>query len=146
MPENHVATAEDFRALAKSKEAEAEIIKLPTSGLRILVKRPTPSWFLFRGRMPQGLAARSAANQSNPQISASEIVELSEWIVALLEKTVIKPKICRNPKMDEIGPDEIPDEDLRFIIRYAQGEVAAEGSDLESFRGNGKSPALSSNG
>ncbi len=125
--ENGRINAEDFKKhAAAARLARAERVVLPKSGLPMLLARPSTRWFLFHQRLPMSLAARAdgAGEHRAALPTADEARELAEWVVALVEKTVVEPRLSLNPAENEISPDWLPQEDLDFIIRYAVGEVA----------------------
>ena len=139
---NGLATVEDFRRAAQAREAHAERVVLPKLGKAVLLRRPTPVWFVFRGRLPQSLAARVLGLGSNfggeRTASAAELAELADWIITLLQETLVEPRISLHPGPGEIPPELLDIEDVNFILRWAYGELGteAEGSaaSLESFR------------
>jgi hypothetical protein len=126
----------------------AETVTLP-SGLVFLMRRPRPLWWVLEGRLPSSLAAKLAGDSglaTRDSGKPEEIIELSRWVIALLEETVIEPKIRLKPGPKEVDPNWISEEDLLFIIRYAGGEVQADGRDLSSFPGVGESAAAGAGG
>jgi hypothetical protein len=147
--ENHIARAEDIRKAAQARRAEVqapERVVLPESGYAVVLRRPTPMWFLFHGYLPMSLAARQQAGAGDTEVrgtiqTAEEFVEFSKWIVDLLSEVFVGPKLSLNPGDGEISPEWLTEEDVNFIIRWAVGEVTAEGSgasgvrDLAEFRG-----------
>jgi hypothetical protein len=156
---NGVAKPEDFRRAAESRKAEtqaAERVVLPKSGHPVMLRRPTPMWFLFHGHLPMSLAARqSAAAGSVAAIqTAEELVEFSKWIVELLGEVFVRPGLSLDPGAEEISPEWLPEEDVNFIIRWAVGEVTTDGTrgsashDLAEFRGTaaGTAPAPGAGG
>ncbi len=152
--ENPIATSDDFKRRAEAdRRNRAERVVLPKSGLAVLLARPSTRWFLFHQRLPMSLAAHAEVgvvhpDKSGPLPSAQEARELAEWVVALVQKTVVEPRLSLNPGPEEISPDWLSQEDVDFIIRYAVGEVVAltsgpsptgkgeggEGGDLVPFR------------
>lgn len=144
MDNNEISTAEDFRRLAEANAFEApEPLTLP-SGLKIIAQRPKPVWWmLYRGSLPQTLAAEVSGNGDRPQLSDDEIVASSITMVKLFETMVIQPRIRRIPAPGEVDPAWISDEDTMFLVKYAGGEVAADGQDLQNFSGIDKSSAIS---
>lgn len=168
---NHIATPKEFHSAYEcDRRARAERVVLPKSGLAMLLARPSTRWFLFQQRLPMSLAVRAqgavAAMSSSPGRGETplekieEARELAEWVVALLEKTVVAPRLSLDPGPDEVSPDWLPAEDVDFIIRYAVGEVApltsapsslgrgerGEGCDLAAFRRERKSAARGAGG
>lgn len=139
--ENQIATAEDFNR-ASAEEQQAEAVLLPKLGKAVLMKRPSPLWFIFRGQLPQSLAASASGAAPPPPIHTAEDAErVARWITDLLKAVMVSPRVSLTPREGEIAPDQISEEDLNFIIRWAVGEVASaepDGScarDLAPFRG-----------
>jgi hypothetical protein len=160
---NVVATADDFRQAAEAeRRRRAERVVLPKSGLVVLLARPSTRWFLFHQRLPMSLAARAdGPGQHRAALpTAQEARELAQWVVALVEKTVLEPRLSLHPAENEISPDWLPQEDVDFIIRYAVGEVApltpgpspfgrgerGEGGDLAPFRRGRPDSSVSAGG
>ncbi|MDE3180388.1 MAG: hypothetical protein KGM47_12105 [Acidobacteriota bacterium] len=141
--ENHIATAEDFRT-ALDCGRTVERVLLPKLRKPVLMRRPSPLWFIFRGQLPQALALPAAgceeANRGGQ--TDEDVLTLTHWIFDLLREVMVQPRISLSPGPGEIPPDLIADEDLNFIIRWAVGEVVSDGSDdsatgdLTSFREN----------
>ena len=135
---NGIATAEEFRAAARVRGELAPMV-LPCSGLKVLLRRPSPLWFLFHGLLPASLAARLEGGQ--PQIeTADDLRTLADWMVPLLGEVFVEPRLVLEPGPAEISPDLLELEDVSFIIRWAVGEVTAEAGDLARFR-NQREPA-----
>ena len=144
--QNNVATAEDFRTAAAASKAPPERVVLPKLGRAVLMRRPAPMWFIFRGRLPQSLAIRafpqalgpggpSAGSDSAGASALEELALLADWIIALLEEVLVEPRVSRDPGPDEITPEMLDAEDVNFIIRWAYGEVGSEArDDLAPFR------------
>lgn len=140
--ENHIATSQDFKT-AFDLDQRVERVVLPKLGKPVLMRRPSPLWFVFRGQLPLTLAIAGAVAKADAQPAAhtpQEAQALAAWIVDLLSEVMVQPRISLSPGPDEIPPDLIADEDLNFIIRWAVGEVANEGGngsparDLAPFR------------
>src|SRR5579883_1317386 len=65
---NHLATPQDFK-LAQDLDRKVHRVVLPKLGKAVLMRRPSPLWFIFRGQLPASLAAKVAhTNASAPQI------------------------------------------------------------------------------
>ena len=129
---NGVASAEDFQVAARMR-SQPERLVLPKSGLSVLLRRPGPMWFLFRGLLPASLAARLEGGQ--PRLDTVEDLRtLAEWMVPLLTEVFVEPRLVLEPGPGEISPDLLDLDDASFVIRWAVGEVAAECGDLASFR------------
>ncbi|HEV2499451.1 MAG TPA: hypothetical protein VGY31_07740 [Terriglobia bacterium] len=140
--ENHIATSQDFKT-AFELDQRVERVMLPKLGKPVLMRRPPPLWFVFRGQLPHTLAIAGAISKADavPVVHTPEEAQaLAGWIVDLLSEVMVQPRISLSPGPDEIPPDLLADEDLNFIIRWAVGEVACEGSngspvrDLAPFR------------
>ena len=130
-----IATVEDFKKKFQERQnGEAEPVTLP-SGLSVMARRPKPDWWLrHMGQLPTSMAAQlSGTAEVISQLSIQELVEYSRWAVQLVQEIVLSPVIRINPGPDEVDPDWISDEDLRFLIKYAGGEVSADNTSLEVF-------------
>ncbi|MGH9449822.1 MAG: hypothetical protein ACRD11_04695 [Terriglobia bacterium] len=142
--ENHIATPQDFKS-AQDLDRRVERVVLPKLRKAVLMRRPSPLWFAFRGQLPQSLAVTAAApgRVQPPVIQDPEGAQaLTNWILDLLTEVMVEPRISLSPGPGEIPPELISDEDLTFILRWSVGEVASEGlddpsvRDLATFRGN----------
>jgi hypothetical protein len=139
---NGLATSEDFERAAEARESRPERVVLPKLGKAVLLRRPSPVWFVFRGRLPQSLAARIADQGAmvgaERVATAQDVAELADWIVAILQETVLEPRISLNPGPGEIPPELLDIEDVNFILRWAYGELRTESegsaASLDSFR------------
>ncbi|MGH9377160.1 MAG: hypothetical protein ACRD1I_00040 [Terriglobia bacterium] len=140
--ENHIATSQDFKT-AFELDQRVERVVLPKLGKAVLMRRPSPLWFVFRGQLPQTLALAGTIAKADVTPIAhtpEEAQALARWVVDLLSEVMVQPRISLSPGPGEIPPDLLADEDLNFIIRWAVGEVASEGSngsparDLAAFR------------
>lgn len=141
---NGVASAEDFRLAAQARGEPARMV-LPRSGLKVMLRRPSPLWFLFHGLLPASLAARLEGGQ--PQIeTADDLRALADWMVPLLREVFVEPRLALEPGPGEISPDLLELEDVSFVIRWAVGEVAAEAGDLAGFRDQREPAARGSGG
>ena len=156
-----LATADDFQRSAESRLASPEMVYLPKLGKAVLLRKPLPLWFVFRGRLPQSLAVRavpgSGAGLDLPGGNPTEdLIALADWIQTLLREVFLEPRVASDgtrPGEGEISPDWLDLEDVNFIIRWAYGEVAADGStasaadsDLAAFRGGPESTAAGASG
>ncbi|HLI35047.1 MAG TPA: hypothetical protein VKW70_08375 [Terriglobia bacterium] len=133
---NHLATPQDFK-LAQELDREVHRVVLPKLGKAVLMRRPSPLWFIFRGQLPASLASRvaqaNAGAPPNPPLKAPEDFQrVARWVVELLEEIMVQPRVSLSPGPGEIPPDLISDEDLNFMIRWAMGEVASDGGDASS--------------
>ena len=134
--DNNIASPQDFKA-ALELDRRVERVVLPKLGKAVLMRRPSPLWFIFRGQLPQSLAVSAAAGKPTSS-SLGGVPEdaqaVARWIADLLSEVMVQPRISVSPGPGEIPPDLISDEDLSFIIRWAVGEVASEGADGSSAR------------
>jgi len=143
---NGIASAADFRTAAAASKSPPERAVLPKLGKAVLMRRPAPMWFIFRGRLPQSLAIRAspqalgpggagAGSDSAGASALEELALLADWIIALLEEVLVEPRVSRDPGPDEITPEMLDAEDVNFIIRWAYGEVGSDArDDLAAFR------------
>lgn len=141
---NHIATADDFKS-AREVDSKVERVTLPELGKSVLMRRPSALWFIFRGQMPQSLAVRASGETGGPR-AADDVLRLGRWVSELLTEVMVEPRVSLSPGPGEISPDLFAIEDLNFIIRWAYGEVAADGSDLAAFRNQQASPASGAGG
>lgn len=130
---NGIARLEDFRRAALANENAPEPLTLPKSGLTILVRRPTPQWYLFKGRLPSSLAAIVQGQQPKAPLSREDDDAALAWINTLLAKVIVEPREL----LDNLDVLETPDRNA--IVGFAHGVLApGEGGeaagDLESFR------------
>lgn len=139
--ENQIATVDDFKRAAETRRQEPERLErvaLPRSGYAVLLRRPTPLWFLFHGHLPVSLAAKQQGGGGDTAAralqGAEEFVEFSKWIVELLSEVFVRPRLSLDPGAEEISPAWLDEDDVNFIIRWAVGEVAAEGSSASGVR------------
>ncbi len=135
--ENGVASSDDFLFAARLR-GQPESVVLPKSGLKVLLRRPSPMWFLFRGLLPASLAVRLEGRQARIE-TVEDLRTLAEWMVPLLGEVFVEPRLALEPGPGEISPDLLDLEDASFVVRWAVGEVASESGDLASFRGDGAS-------
>jgi hypothetical protein len=151
--ELRISNAAQVRACALERlrqeqaAAEGETVTLP-SGLIFMMRRPRPLWWALQGRLPSSLAARVAS--SEPPLAGArgseDTVALAQWITALLEETVVSPKVRLNPGAGEADPNWLSEEDVLFIMRYAGGEAMADGQSLDRFPPGGGEPAAAGAG
>jgi hypothetical protein len=132
---NGVASSDDFQFAARTR-GQPEYVVLPRSGLKVLLRRPTPMWFLFRGLLPASLAARLEGGKARIE-TVEDLRALADWIVPLLGEVFVEPRLVLEPGPGEISPDLLDLEDASFVVRWAVGEVASEASDLATFHGDG---------
>lgn len=134
---NGLASSDDFQLAARVR-GEPERVVLPKSGLKVMLRRPSPMWFLFRGLLPASLAARVEGGQARIE-TVEDLRALAAWMVPLLGEVFVEPRLALEPGPGEISPDLLDLEDAGFVVRWAVGEVAESG-DLATFRADG-SPA-----
>jgi hypothetical protein len=133
---NGIATADDFRKAAETQFEEPQLVTLPKLGKKVLMRRPTPSWMIFNGRLPVTMAARLSNATDTESARAESIVSAAEWMFKLVNAVMVKPRCVLNPKgNDEISPDLIDMEDIQFIMAWAAGEEVDEANNLNTFRG-----------
>ena len=129
---NGIATADDFR---KSLEFDPpERVVLPKLGLAVLLRRPSPMWLMFRGRLPVTLAARMSAN-ADREAKPEDILASADWLFKLLQAVMVRPRCVMDPVSDdEISPDLIDMDDVAFIASWASGEEVDAANSLNTFR------------
>lgn len=150
MGENGIAKPEDFRALRDSTPAERVV--LPKLGKPVLLRRPTPMWFLFRGQLPATLAGRLQGGVTGLN-ALEDFQALVNWAAPLLSHVFVEPRISLEPIAGEISPDLLDIEDAAFVIRWAVGEIDTAGkggqgsaNDLRPFCGGPEPVAAGSGG
>jgi hypothetical protein len=129
---NGVASPDEFLFAARLR-GQPEHVVLPKSGLKVLLRRPSPMWFLFRGLLPASLAVKLEGGQARVE-TVEDLRALAEWMVPLLSEVFVEPRLAPQPGPGEISPDLLDLDDASFVIRWAVGEVASESCDLASFR------------
>jgi len=142
--QNGVASAKDFQVAAQTR-GNPERLVLPHSGLKVLLRRPSPMWFLFHGLLPASLAAKVEGGQTRIE-SVEDLRVLADWMVPLLSEVFVEPRLTMAPGPGEISPDLLDLEDASFVIRWAVGEVASEAGDLAPFRDGRTSAAAGPGG
>jgi hypothetical protein len=151
---NGLATPEDFRRAAAARESRTERVVLPKLGKAVLLRRPSAIWFMFRGRLPQSLAVRFTAQGptfgAERTASAAEVTELADWIVTILQETLVEPRLSLNPGPGEIPPELLEIEDVNFILQWAYGELGGtpggSAASLDSFRDERKPASAGASG
>jgi hypothetical protein len=143
--ENGVASVKDFQIAAETRGTPERLI-LPKSGLKVLLRRPNPMWFLYHGLLPASLAARVEGGQARIE-SVEDLRALAQWMVPLLSEVFVEPRLTLEPGPGSISPDLLDLEDATFVIRWAVGEVASEaGGDLATFRDGRTTAAAGASG
>src|SRR5579863_8131865 len=97
--ENHIATAQDFKT-ALELDQRVERVILPKLGKSVLMRRPSPLWFVFRGQLPQSLAVAAAISRTEgtPAVQTAEDAQaLARWITDLLSEVMVQPRISLSP-------------------------------------------------
>jgi hypothetical protein len=144
----NIATAEDFIAAAQQRRlANAQPLTLP-SGLTVMAQRPGPEWWMRNvGRLPSSIASRFVSGNSTDPVSSGDLVEMARWTALMISEVVVSPVIRLNPGPSELEPHLISNDDLDYIMRFAGGEIAADGQGLDMFsRPAGSTPAVRANG
>lgn len=131
-----ISTAADFEKLAAERRAAAaEPVTLP-SGLKVMVYRPQLEWWIRHvGRLPQSMAAKVSGDSGTANVSNADLLEFAMWASKLMSEMIVAPKVTLNPKPGEVDPSWISDDDLKYLLRFAGGEIAADGQGLDSFSG-----------
>ncbi len=144
-----VSTVDDVKRKAEENAFELdETVELP-SGLVFQIRRPKPIWWILnRAIVPASLLGKlegSPIDQAPYDPTPEDLVASANMMTNLIESVVVSPKIRRNPKEDEVSPNYISQDDLMFILKYAGGEVSAQGQNLGDFRKQ-SGPAVDSTG
>lgn len=124
-----VSNAADWKRRGEAQALEtAERLELP-SGATILARRPGPEQLAMWGRLP------AVPGGQVEGLSAEDAAELARFMRDVLVYACVKPRVSLNPRegAEEIHPRDIPDEDTRFILRWAMR--AEEARALSGFRG-----------
>ena len=115
------------------------------SGKKAILRRPRPLYFVrVRNMLPQSVAARvQGAEASAVQSMEEELIGVTKFWVQVWTDIFVNPRMADNPSVDEIDPQWLQPKDAEFVMRWAVGEVASDGSDLAAFRDRvtGASPA-----
>jgi hypothetical protein len=130
-----VATSRDFYEDFNTRHP-AIAVTLPKLGKTVLLRRPSPLWFIFHDELPATLAASVAGGDPHDGAGPEKqsMSATSRWVLELLMHVMVQPRVSLHPEANEISPELIADEDVNFIIKWAYGEVAPDGSDLATFR------------
>jgi len=117
MSNNGIARAEDFRKAAEELNPPERVV-LPKSGLPVLLRRPTSfaCWLL---------------DERLAQLEASGLwSEYRDTMKAAVMAAMVAPKLSLAPREGEIHPNSLPEDDQKFILRWARGLVTRDGTDL----------------
>jgi hypothetical protein len=137
---NNIATAADFRQLAEAAAwAEAERVRLPKSGLGVILRRPTKFyWALRRSAWPRELREKLdlIGVGVKPELTPEETLQLLREDRQMLNEAFVDPKPSLDPGSAQFDPNWLPKEDAEFILKYLRGQVLANGQDLEIFPGS----------
>ena len=137
--ENGIATAEDFKAVMEFGPDQK--VLLPKLQKHVLLRRPSPMWMLFNGRLPVTMAAKMAQTASDSKQAVSDMVESAQWMFHLLNHVMVKPRCVLEPmSSNEISPDMIDMEDAVFIMGWAAGEEVDGTRSLNTFRDERSAP------
>jgi hypothetical protein len=130
---NGIATAEDFKAATFEKP---EQVVLPFLKKAVLLRRPSPLWFLLQGRMPVTLAAKlSQVDGIGAEGLATAMNEWAQWVYEALSDIMVKPRLSMHPQgPDEISPAMIDISDVKFMMAWAAGEEVDGTRSLATFR------------
>jgi len=118
MSTNGVATAQDYL------NAQQVDLRLP-SGKVFRVRAPG---LRFRFAMP-------APENLDGKPDAEKAEALAQFYYGMLVEVCVEPRVSMEPKEGELHPDRIRLADAQFIVRWAGGEVSADGADLGKFPG-----------
>lgn len=137
MSDERPSTLDEIRTKAAQNAFEdPELVTMP-SGLKFILRRPKPIWWvLAKGNMPQGLGLQARGDTPEP-LDAEQLAAAAPMVVRLVEGMFVEPTVKMGAPIEgpELNPNLIGDEDFAFLMKYAGGEVAADGSDLGAFRG-----------
>ncbi len=108
-------------------------MRLP-SGKKAILRKPSPLYFVrVRKGLPQSVAAR-VQDAASSESTDEELIALAKFWVRVWKDVFVNPRLAENPGEGEIDPRWLRPEDAEFIMRWAVGEVASNGSDLAAFR------------
>ena len=130
---NGIATAEDFNQAMEFGPPEK--VTLPKLGKPVLLRRPSPMWMLFNGRLPVTMAAKMSQGASEGKQGLEDMIASAQWMYRLLNKVMVKPRCVMQPEAaEEISPDMIDMDDVVFIMGWASGEEVDGTRSLSTFR------------
>ena len=137
---NHIATAAEFRQLAEAAAwTDPERVRLPKSGLAVILRRPTKFyWALRRSAWPGELREKLdlVGVGARPELTAEETLLLVREDRQMLSEAFVDPKPSPEPGSTQFDPNWLPKDDAEFIMKYLRGQVLANGQDLETFPGS----------
>jgi hypothetical protein len=128
-----ISTPEQIRAAQRSeREAKASRVVAPSGAVYRLYKPTAGEWLAVTGVLTQSLAAKIAPANSAP-LTTEEQVHIARQAMQLFSIVIVEPRFSLFPESDEVGPFDLPDTDREFIRKWASGQIAPDGSDLNSF-------------
>lgn len=131
-----ISTAADFEKKAADRRAAAAVPLTLPSGLTILAYCPQLEWWLRHlGRLPQSMALRVSRESGSSPVTGEEILTFALWASKLMAEIFVSPKLKLDPGPGEVDPSLVSDEDLTYLMRFAGGEIAADGQGLDTFSG-----------
>jgi hypothetical protein len=135
--EIEICRAEDY---GPDPHAEGQPIRLP-SGKMFLLRYPRLAFRLDRVLVSQSVAAMLQGGESPAEqspiaepVPKEKSVEVVSAYYEVLCEVCVRPKVSLTPGEGELHPDRITLDDALFIVRWAGGEVDANGNDLSTFR------------
>jgi len=147
---NNIASAAEFRQLAEAAAwTDPEQVRLPKSGLGVILRRPTKFyWALRRSAWPRELREKLdlVGVGVRPELTAEETLLLVREDRQMLNEAFVDPKPSLEPGSAQFDPAWLPKEDTEFILKYLRGQVLANGQDLETFPGSEPGHAEASSG
>jgi hypothetical protein len=147
---HNIATAAEFRQLAEAAAwTDPERVRLPKSGLGVILRRPTKFyWALRRSAWPRELREKLdlVGVGARPDLTAEETLLLVREDRQMLNESFVDPKPSLEPGATQFDPTWLPKEDTEFILKYLRGQVLANGQDLETFPGSEPGHAEGSSG
>jgi hypothetical protein len=134
---NGTGSPEDFKTAAElDRQRRAEVVELPSGVKARLVRFSALEATLYMGLLPQGIAARLAPEEG-ATVSPEQLIEISKQVVDSVRFIFVEPRVP-----DQLKPGiDIPVGDIDYALRWARGEVTADGRDLAAFRGPTGEPA-----
>lgn len=125
---------------SKWKAAPSADIELP-SGNRVRVRRPSILSMMRRGVIPTRLitiaAGMAEGKKSVSELKPEETLGYVEFLTLYVCEASVEPKIVmKDPKGDQVGVDQLTDDDLQAVFEKAQGPEfgqEVEGTLPESF-------------